>query len=60
MNFMSKKADMRQNSIITLSDHNRQELEDISEQKEKTKSNFETKKKSKNFLNNESLHYLFR
>ena len=46
MNFMSKKANMRQNSIITLSDHNKQEIESLKEQKENLMKEFETKKQS--------------
>jgi hypothetical protein len=46
MNFMSKKANMRQNSIITLSDQNKQEIQDLKEQKETIMKEFETKKQS--------------
>ena len=46
MNFMSKKANMRQNSIITLSDHNKQEIESLKEQKGNLMKEFETKKQS--------------
>ena len=47
MNFMSKKANMRQNSIITLSDQNKQEIQNLKEQKETIMKEFETKKQSK-------------
>jgi hypothetical protein len=46
MNFMSKKANMRQNSIITLSDQNKQEIQNLKEQKESIMKEFETKKQS--------------
>ncbi len=46
MNFMSKKANMRQNSIITLSDQNKQEIQNLKEQKETIMKEFETKKQS--------------
>ena len=35
---------MRQNSIITLSDHNKQEIENLKQQKENIMKEFETKK----------------
>ena len=46
MNFMSKKANMRQNSIITLSDHNKQEIENIKQQKEEIMKEFEERKQA--------------
>lgn len=36
---------MRQNSIITLSDYNKQEIENIKKQKEEVERTFEEKKK---------------
>ena len=44
MAYMSKKANMRQNSIITLSDQNKKEIEDINKQKEQMIKAFEEKK----------------
>lgn len=44
MTFMAKKASSRQNAIITLSDHNKKEIEDIKEEKEKSIAEFEAKK----------------
>jgi hypothetical protein len=44
MTFMSKKASSRQNAIITLSDHNKQEIEDLKAEKEKAINEFEAKK----------------
>jgi hypothetical protein len=44
MSYMNKKASMRQNSIITLSDQNRKEIEEIQYQKEKMIKDFEEKK----------------
>lgn len=44
MTFMSKKAASRQNAIITLSDHNKQEIEDLKKQKEELIKDFESKK----------------
>lgn len=44
MSYMNKKASMRQNSIITLSDQNRKEIEEIQSQKEKVIKDFEEKK----------------
>lgn len=41
---MSKKASMRQNAIITLSDQNKKEVEDIKQQRENTIKDFEEKK----------------
>lgn len=41
---MSKKANMRQNSIITLSDHNKQEIENLKKQREDLIKEFEAKK----------------
>ena len=46
MSYMSKKANMRQNSIVTLSDQNKKEIEDISKQKEQMVRVFEEKKTS--------------
>jgi hypothetical protein len=43
---MSKKANMRQNSIVTLSDQNKKEIEDIFKQKEQMVKVFEEKKAS--------------
>ena len=37
---------MRQNSIITLSDQNKQEIQNLKEQKETIMKEFETKKQS--------------
>ena len=47
LNFMSKKVNMRQSSIITLSDHNRQEIENLKKQKEEIQKEFEEKKTGK-------------
>ena len=44
MTFMSKKAASRQNAIITLSDHNKQEIEDLKKEKENIIKEFESKK----------------
>ena len=44
MTFMSKKANSRQNAIITLSDHNKQEIEVIKKEKEQAVGDFEAKK----------------
>jgi hypothetical protein len=44
MTFMSKKAASRQNAIITLSDHNKQEIEDLKREKENIIKEFEAKK----------------
>merc|ERR1712127_662785 len=44
MTFMAKKANSRQNAIITLSDHNKKEIEDIKSEKEKSIADFEAKK----------------
>jgi hypothetical protein len=44
MAYMSKKANMRQNSIVTLSDQNKKEIEDIRKQKEDMIKAFEDKK----------------
>ena len=41
---MSKKAASRQNAIITLSDHNKQEIEDLKREKENIIKEFEAKK----------------
>ncbi len=41
---MSRKANMRQNSIITLSDQNKQELENLKIQKEEISREYEAKK----------------
>lgn len=41
---MGKKASSRQNAIITLSDHNKQEIEDIAKEKETSIAEFEAKK----------------
>lgn len=38
---------MRQSSIITLSDHNRQEIENLKKQKEEIQKEFEEKKTGK-------------
>lgn len=46
MSYMNKKANMRQNSIITLSDQNRKEIENIEQQKDGLIKNFEEKKQS--------------
>lgn len=46
MAYMSKKANMRQNSIITLSDQNKKEIEDINVLKENMVKEFEAKKTS--------------
>ncbi len=43
---MSRKANLRQNSIITLSDQNKQEIENLKIQKEELIKEFETKKQS--------------
>jgi hypothetical protein len=47
---MSKKVNMRQNSIITLSDYNKQEIENLKKQKEEVRRVFEEKKTSINQL----------
>ncbi len=44
MTFMAKKASSRQNVIITLSDHNKKEIEDMKQEKEKCIAEFEAKK----------------
>lgn len=44
MSFMAKKASSRQNAIITLSDHNKKEIEDIYKEKEQSIADFEAKK----------------
>lgn len=44
MTFMSKKAASRQNAIITLSDHNKQEIEDLKRQRDTIIKEFEAKK----------------
>lgn len=44
MTFMSKKAASRQNAIITLSDHNKQEIEELKRQKDTIIKDFEAKK----------------
>lgn len=41
---MSKKANMRQNSIITLTDHNKEEINKLKLQKEQIVKDFEEKK----------------
>ena len=41
---MAKKASSRQNAIITLSDHNKNEIEEIKRDKEKSIEDFEAKK----------------
>lgn len=46
MNFMSRKANMRQNSIITLSDQNKQEIENLKIQKDELIKEFEAKKQA--------------
>lgn len=43
---------MRQNSIVTLSDHNRQEIENLRKQKEDVQKDFEEKKKGNVFFIN--------
>ena len=50
MSYMSKKASMRQNSIVTLSDQNKKEIEDISKQKEEMVKIFEEKRASKHIF----------
>ena len=40
---------MRQSSIITLSDHNRQEIENLKKQKEEIQKEFEEKKTGKTY-----------
>lgn len=51
---MSKKASSRQNAIITLSDHNKKEIEDIAKEKETSIAEFEAKKIG-NFCNEDRL-----
>lgn len=41
---MAKKANMRQNSIITLTDHNKEEIEKLKIQREQIIKNYEEKK----------------
>ena len=54
---MSKKAASRQNAIITLSDHNKQEIEDLKKEKENIIKEFETKKSAlqNNLINKQSM-----
>lgn len=44
MTFMAKKASSRQNAIITLSDHNKQEIEEIKKERELSIAEFDAKK----------------
>jgi hypothetical protein len=46
MNYMSKKTNLRQTTIITLSDQNKKELDDIKIKKENMLVDFETRKTS--------------
>jgi hypothetical protein len=45
LNFMSRKANMRQNSIITLSDQCKKEIDDIKREKEALMRDYEARKK---------------
>ena len=51
MNFMTKRANMRQNSIITLTDQNRKEIENLRADKEKLLKIFDEKKSGKHIFN---------
>lgn len=44
---MTKKVNLRQNSIITLSDHNREEIQKLKKQREEVQKEFEEKKTGK-------------
>ncbi len=58
---MGKKASSRQNAIITLSDHNKQEIEDIGKEKETSIAEFEAKKigKLKNIITTAKKYHKF-
>ena len=45
MSFIEKKTSKRQTSIITLSDHNKQEIRNIEMQKQMMEEEFDDKKK---------------
>ena len=47
MSYMSKKTQKRQTTIISLSDRNQQELNDIKEQKEQIQKDYAEKKDGK-------------
>ena len=44
---MTKKVNLRQNSIVTLSDYNREEIEKLKRQREEVQREFEEKKTGK-------------
>jgi hypothetical protein len=57
MNYMSKKTNLRQTTIITLSDQNKKELDDIKIKKENMLRDFETRKTSKKLRNNSAFPF---
>lgn len=47
MSYMEKKTSKRQTTIITLSDHNKQEIRNLQLQRQKMEEEFDKKKRSK-------------
>lgn len=49
MNYMGKKTNKRQMAIITLSDHNKEIIKNIKEEKKQMEDEYEEKKKGNKF-----------
>ncbi|KAK0046154.1 basal body-orientation factor 1 [Biomphalaria pfeifferi] len=58
MSYMEKKTSKRQTTIITLSDHNREEIKNIQIQKQKMEEDFDKKKKALENILLEKQHLL--